>query len=76
MAQPSLSVRDDPGLGPGGKRFVLSCQHGATSAALLGGRRALPDLVVLDILIVRHDRLSGCRCSHDLRPRIAEAARA
>lgn len=76
MSQPSISILAEPLLGPGAKRLVLSCDHGATFGAFLPGRKALPELVFLDVLMDRHDRENGCQCSREVRPRWTEPARA
>ncbi len=68
-AYPEIEIRDAPALGPGAKRFRFECPHGSTSAAVVPGRQARAELVAVVVLMARHDRENGCRCSRELRPR-------
>ena len=76
MARASLVIGDAPAVEPGAKRYRLACPHGSTWAVVLPGRSALGEVVALQMLTMRHDRQNGCRCSHELRPQFAGAARA
>lgn len=73
MDQADFLVRDDPRIGPGAKRILLECAHGRTSAVVLPGRKPLADLVVLDLLKIRHDRRQGCDCTAVIRPKPSDA---
>ena len=73
MGQADFLVRDDPRIGPGAKRILLECAHGRTSAVVLPGRKPLADLVVLDLLRIRHDRQQGCDCTSVIRPKTSDA---
>ncbi len=68
MEQSAFTVRDVPTIGPGVRRFVLECLHGRTAGLVLPGRKPVADLIVLDLLRVRHNREQGCRCTTVLRP--------
>lgn len=63
------TIRDAPGLGPGGKRVLVECPHGFTSGVVLPGQKDLPGLVFLDLVSVRHERENRCGCSRNLRPK-------
>jgi hypothetical protein len=57
-----LTVRDAPGLWPGARVYRVACRHGASSAVLIPGPRALADGVVLDLVLPGHQRRFGCAC--------------
>jgi hypothetical protein len=40
---------------------------------VLPGRKPLADLVVLDLLRIRHDRQQGCHCTSVIRPKTSDA---
>lgn len=46
-----------------GRRFRLSCVHGASAALMLLDRPAAPADVVVDILFARHRSARACTCS-------------
>ncbi|OGN86614.1 MAG: hypothetical protein A2X23_04520 [Chloroflexi bacterium GWC2_73_18] len=76
MAGTNLVVREAPAVGPGSRRYRLDCAHGSTSAVVLPGGSPLGEQIALQMLLLRHDRDNGCRCSRELRPEYAGVARA
>lgn len=51
-----------PALGPSVRRYSMACDHGASSAVLLPGRKPLADLIVLDLMLAGHHRRQRCQC--------------
>ncbi len=68
MNEGDSSVRDETAIEPDVRRFVVECAHGHTAGVVLPGRKPIADIVVLDLLRVRHNRIQGCRCATVLRP--------
>lgn len=64
-----------PALGPSVRRYSIACDHGASSAVLLPGRRPLADLIVLDLLLAGHHRRQRCQCIPSV-PTLTTEARA
>ncbi len=73
MSEPRVLTGSDDPLGdarPDARRtkaIAMSCSHGATSALLLPGAKAVTDLTLLDILLARHHRAHDCRCTPNPR---------
>ena len=58
-----LTVRDAPAFLPGARVYRVACRHGASSAALIPGAKALDDGVVFDLVLPGHQRRFGCTCT-------------
>ena len=60
----------------GARRRSFECSHGASSAILLPGAKAVSDLTLLDLLLTRHHGEHGCQCTPDPRSALGRPARA
>lgn len=52
----------EPAVETATRRLAFECSHGATSAKLFPGAKAVTELLVLDILLARHHGTHGCNC--------------
>lgn len=75
MSVMQFEATNVPALGPSVRRYSIACDHGASSAVLLPGRKPLADLIVLDLLLAGHHRRQGCTCVPPM-PAVATVARA
>ena len=75
MSVMQFEATDVPALGPSVRRYSIACDHGASSAVLLPGRKPLADLIVLDLLLVGHRRRQRCACILPI-PAVTTVARA
>ena len=75
MSEMTFVAEDEPGLGTSVRRYRVACAHGASWAVLVPGQKALADLVVFDLLLVRHHRTQRCQCA-PVRPALTAEARA
>ena len=81
MSEPHVLVASHPkvtdrAVAFGARGRAFECPHGATSAILLPGAKAVSDLTLLDLLLTRHHGQHGCRCTPDPRTTLAAPGRA
>jgi hypothetical protein len=73
MSSMEFRVREEPGPGPHVRRYGIACDHGASSAVLLTGRKPLADTAVFDVMLAGHHRKLGCTCIPALPASVTEA---
>jgi len=62
VSQILYTTRDDLPFAPGARGYQIACEHGASSAVMLPGRKPLDDQVIFDVLLVGHRRARQCAC--------------
>lgn len=72
MSEMAFKVQDEPGLGPRPRRYLVTCDHGTSSAVLLPGRQPLADRAVFQLLVAGHHSQQRCECVPGL-PRLVKA---